>query len=33
METFKLVSAAHYVITGDGKLVVDRQKERWECGK
>jgi hypothetical protein len=33
METFKLVSSAHYVVTPDGQLVLERQKERWECGK
>jgi len=33
MQTFKLVSSAHYVVTPDGQLVLERQKERWECGK
>jgi hypothetical protein len=33
METFKLVTIAHYVVTPDGKVVVQRQTEHSECAK
>jgi len=33
METFKLVTIARYVVTPQGEIVIERQKERWECGK
>lgn len=33
METFKLVTISRYVVTPQGELVIERQKERWECGK
>jgi hypothetical protein len=32
-ETYKLVTISHYVVTPQGKVVIERQKERWECGK
>jgi hypothetical protein len=33
MQTFKLVTIAHFVVTPDGRLVVERETVRSECGK
>ena len=33
MEAFKLVTIAHYVVTPDGRVVVERQTVHSECGK
>jgi hypothetical protein len=27
------VTIARYVVTPQGELVIERQTERWECGK
>ena len=32
METYKLVSRSHYVVTPNG-MEMQRDSERWECGK